>query len=36
MLTGRKIRWNPDTEEIIGDAAAAQMLGRPQRAPWHW
>lgn len=34
MLLGRRIRWNPDTEEIIGDPAAAQMLGTPQRAPW--
>ncbi|HEY0074484.1 MAG TPA: Gfo/Idh/MocA family oxidoreductase [Abditibacteriaceae bacterium] len=35
MLLGRKIRWNPDTQEIIGDAAASRMLGKPQRAPWH-
>lgn len=35
MLSGRKIRWNPATEEIIGDPTAAQMLGKAQRAPWH-
>ncbi|MCX7825242.1 MAG: gfo/Idh/MocA family oxidoreductase, partial [Verrucomicrobiae bacterium] len=34
MLTGRKIRWNPDTEEIIGDPAASALLGRAPRAPW--
>ena len=31
----RKIRWNPDTEEIIGDAGASRMLSRSMRAPWH-
>lgn len=34
MLTGRKIRWNPDTEQIAGDSAAAALLGRAPRAPW--
>jgi predicted dehydrogenase len=34
MLTGRKLRWNPDTEEIIGDETAQRMLGLPMRAPW--
>jgi predicted dehydrogenase len=34
MLTGRKIRWNPDTEQIAGDPAAAALLGRAPRAPW--
>jgi len=35
MLLGRKIRFNPDTEEIIGDSTAARMLGNSMRAPWH-
>jgi len=35
MLLGRKIRWNPDTEEIIGDATASRMLGNAMRSPWH-
>jgi len=35
MLTGRKLRWNPETEEIIGDPAAEALLGRACRAPWH-
>jgi len=34
MLTGRKIRWNPETEEIIGDAEASALLGRSYREPW--
>jgi hypothetical protein len=32
--TGRKIRWNPVTEEILGDEEASRMLGRPYREPW--
>lgn len=35
MLLGRKIRFDPKTEEIIGDAEADEMLGRPMRSPWH-
>ena len=34
MLTGRKIKWNPETEEIIGDEAASALLGRSYREPW--
>ena len=30
----RPIIWNPQSEEIIGDAAAAKMLTRPFRAQW--
>lgn len=32
---GRKIRFNPENEEIIGDPTATQMLGREYRSPWH-
>lgn len=35
MILGRRIRWNPDTEEIIGDPAASRMLSTPMRSPWH-
>ena len=35
MLTGRKIRWNHEKEEIIGDPAASALLGRAYRDPWH-
>ena len=34
MLTGRKIKWDPIKEEIIGDSAASALLGREYRAPW--
>jgi len=34
MLTGRRIRWNPETEEIKGDAGASALLGRAYREPW--
>lgn len=34
LRTGRKIRWNPDTEEILGDPDAAAYLVRPYRKPW--
>jgi len=35
IAAGRKIRWNPDTEEILGDPAAAALLGRAKREPWN-
>ncbi len=34
MKLDRKIHWDPDKEEIVGDDEAAQMLSRPMRAPW--
>lgn len=36
MLLKRKIRWDPDKEQILGDDEAARMLTRPMRAPWHF
>ena len=35
MLTGRKLKWNPDKQEFINDDGANRMLSRPMRAPWH-
>ena len=35
ILIGRKIRWNPDTEQILDDPAATALLGRAKRSPWH-
>jgi len=32
--TGRKIRWDPDTETIIDDPEASRYLSREYRAPW--
>jgi hypothetical protein len=34
QLLKRKIRWDPEKEEILGDDEAAAMLDRPMRAPW--
>jgi predicted dehydrogenase len=34
MRLGRKLRWNPDKEQFIGDAEANRMLSRPMRSPW--
>ncbi|MGB2754079.1 MAG: Gfo/Idh/MocA family oxidoreductase [Phycisphaerae bacterium] len=31
---GRKIVWDPEKEEIIGDEAASRRLSRPWRDPW--
>jgi predicted dehydrogenase len=31
---GRKIRFDPDTEQIIGDSMASEMLGKVMRSPW--
>ncbi len=35
MLLGRKLRFDPDTEQIIGDETATRMLGNAMRSPWH-
>lgn len=34
MRLRRKIRWDPEKEEIIGDSEASQMLSRPIRPQW--
>ncbi len=31
---GRKLRWDPEKEEIIGDREASAMLVKPYRKPW--
>lgn len=31
---GRKIKWDPKKEEIVGDAEAAKRVGYEYRAPW--
>ena len=35
MLLNRTIKFNPETEEIIGDPIASRLLGRPMRSPYH-
>jgi predicted dehydrogenase len=34
MLAGRKIKWDPENEKIIGDPEASALLGRSYREPW--
>jgi hypothetical protein len=34
MLTGRKIRWNVEMEEIQDDPAATALMSRPFRSPY--
>ena len=31
---GRPLKWDPVTENFVGDEAANQWLDRPRRAPW--
>ena len=34
MRLGRKLKWNPDKEEFVGDEQANRMLAKPMRSPW--
>jgi predicted dehydrogenase len=34
LRLGRSIRWDPETEQVIGDREAAALCVRPYRAPW--
>jgi hypothetical protein len=34
MRLGRKLRWDPDREEFVGDAEADRLLSRAMRSPW--
>jgi hypothetical protein len=34
MLLGRKLRWDPNKEDFIGDEQASALVARPQRAPY--
>ena len=34
MELGRKLRWNPDVEEFVGDDTANRMRTRARRQPW--
>ena len=31
---GRKLTWDPDAEQFVGDSEANEMLRREQRAPY--
>lgn len=34
MLTGRKLRWDPEKERILNDPEAEKLLSRDMRMPW--
>jgi len=35
IRTGRKIKWDPEKEVIVGDEEASRRLTRSMRSPWH-
>ena len=35
MRLGRKIKWNPEREEVVDDLEASRMLVRTMRGAWH-
>ncbi len=34
FILGRKLYWDAEKEDVIGDPEASRMLARPNRAPW--
>jgi hypothetical protein len=34
MILGRKLVWNGDRQEVVGDESANRMLSKPQRYPY--
>jgi predicted dehydrogenase len=34
-LLGRKLEWDQEKQEIVGDEQAARLMSRPQRYPYH-
>ena len=34
LLTGRKIKWDPEKEVILGDEGATKLLSRDYRSNW--
>jgi predicted dehydrogenase len=35
MLTGEKLKWDPDKEIFLNSDQANRLLSRPMRSPWH-
>ena len=35
IRVGRKIKYDPVKEEIVGDEEANRLVNQPMRAPWH-
>jgi len=36
MILGRRIKWDPKQEKIVGDDEAGKMTARPLRSPWRY
>jgi myo-inositol 2-dehydrogenase/D-chiro-inositol 1-dehydrogenase len=34
MQTGRKLKWDPKTEQFVNDDDANKLLSKPMRSPW--
>jgi len=34
MLLRRKLAWDPNKEDFVGDQQASSLVSRPQRAPY--
>jgi len=34
IRTGKKIKWDPAKEQVVGDAEAAKWVDKPYRSPW--
>ena len=34
MRLGRKLQWDPEKEQFVGDEEANKMVAREQRKPW--
>jgi hypothetical protein len=34
MLLRRKLKWDPQKEDFIGDQQASALVSRPQRKPY--
>lgn len=35
IRTGRKLRYDPVKEQVVGDEEANRLVNQPMRAPWH-
>ncbi len=35
LILGRKLQWDQDKQEIVGDEEARRLMSRPQRHPYH-
>jgi hypothetical protein len=35
LRLGRKVKWNPETEQFINDPEANRMMSRGMRSPWY-